>query len=94
MANTSTGCFLGGSALGKRNESPEETGKRAGEELHKMIEEGGCVDKYIQDQLIVFMALAKGPSVIRTGEITLHTKTAIFVAEKLTSVRYYVCFIY
>lgn len=38
-------------------------------------------------QLIIFMALAKGTSRIRTGAVTLHTQTAIHVAEQLTQVR-------
>lgn len=37
-------------------------------------------------QLILFMALANGISRIRTGPVTLHTKTAIHVAEQLTQV--------
>lgn len=37
-------------------------------------------------QLIIFMALAKGRSQIRTGAVTLHTQTAIQVAEQLTQV--------
>lgn len=32
------------------------------------------------------MALAKGTSRMRTGPITLHTQTAIHVAEQLTKV--------
>lgn len=87
VAETSTGCILGGSALGKREERPEETGKRAAEELLNGIKEGSCVDKHTQDQLIVFMALAEGQSKIKVGELTLHTRTAIYVTEQLTSVR-------
>jgi len=34
------------------------------------------------------MALAKGTSRIRTGAVTLHTQTAIHIAEQLTQVRY------
>lgn len=37
-------------------------------------------------QLIIFMALAKGRSRIRTGAVTLHTQTAIHIAEQLTQV--------
>lgn len=86
VAETSTGCILGGSALGKREERPEETGRRAGEELLCAIREGACVDKHTQDQIIVFMALADGRSRIKMGELTLHTKTAIYVTEQLTNV--------
>jgi RNA 3'-terminal phosphate cyclase (ATP) len=87
IAETSTGCILGGSALGKRSESPEDTGKRAAKELAKAIEDGACVDEHVQDQIIVFMALAQGPSSVKVGEITMHTKTAIFVTETMTDVR-------
>lgn len=86
VAETSTGCMLGGSALGKRDEPPEVTGKRAAEELLNAIREGACVDKHTQDQVIVFMALAEGRSRIRVGELTLHTRTAMYVTEQLTTV--------
>ena len=34
------------------------------------------------------MALANGHSKIKTGPLTLHTETAIYITEKLTGVRY------
>lgn len=86
VAETSTGCILGGSALGKRTEKPEETGKRAADELLKTIKSGACVDSHTQDQVIIFMALAEGRSRIRMGELTMHTKTAMYVTELLTNV--------
>lgn len=42
----------------------------------------------LQDQLIIFMALADGASAMLTGEPTLHTRTAIAVAEQLTPARF------
>lgn len=44
----------------------------------------------MQDQIIIFMALAHGRSRVRTGPITLHTQTAIHFTRLLTGV----CFIY
>ena len=38
----------------------------------------------LQDQMIIFMALAVGSSTLVTGPVTLHTETAIHVAEKMT----------
>ncbi|XP_053179082.1 RNA 3'-terminal phosphate cyclase [Scomber japonicus] len=38
--------------------------------------------------LIIFMALAKGTSRIRTGPVTLHTQTAIHMAEQLTQAKF------
>lgn len=37
----------------------------------------------MQDQLVVFMALAGGMSRVRCGEPTLHTRTAMVVAEQM-----------
>ena len=37
-------------------------------------------------QLIILMALAKGRSVLRSGSVTLHTQTAIHLAEMMTKV--------
>jgi hypothetical protein len=37
----------------------------------------------MQDQLIVFMALAKGHSSMLCSELTMHTHTAIAIAEQL-----------
>ncbi|KAL9004159.1 MAG: hypothetical protein Q9188_003000 [Gyalolechia gomerana] len=54
-------------------------------ELEKEIERGGCVDEYMQDQLVVFQALAEGRSNVDSGhnaKATLHTQTARWVAEQ------------
>lgn len=37
-------------------------------------------------QLIIFMALANGKSQIKCRDITMHTKTAIYIAEQFTNV--------
>lgn len=88
VAKTSTGCILGGSALGSPKVTPRDTGKKCAEELLEAVECGGCVDKYVQDQMILFMALAPGESKIRTGPMTLHTETAIHIAEKFTNAKF------
>jgi RNA 3'-terminal phosphate cyclase (ATP) len=63
-------------------------GKGAADSLIRNLSCDACVDEYLQDQLIVFMALAKGTSVIKCGEVTLHTLTAVWVAEKLTGAKF------
>ncbi|XP_072024002.1 RNA 3'-terminal phosphate cyclase-like [Amphiura filiformis] len=84
IAETSTGCLLAGSSLGKRGVQAEEVGRQAAQMLLDSLQHGGCVDEHLQDQLIIFMALASGVSKIRCGPITLHTETAIHVAKQLT----------
>jgi len=88
VAKTSTGCILGGSALGSNKKSPREAGITAAEEFLEAVDCGGCVDKHIQDQMIIFMALAPGESQLVTGPLTLHTLTAIHIAETLTGARF------
>jgi len=88
IAKTSTGCVLGGSALGSPKVSTEETGRKAALELLEAVECGGCVDKHIADQMVIFMALADGHSELRTGPLTLHTESAIHIAEALTKAKF------
>lgn len=71
-------------------QSPELMAGEAVESLRASLVSGSCVDEHMQDQLIIYMALAEGRSCIRTQELTLHTQTAIFIAEDLTDARFYV----
>lgn len=87
---TSTGCILGGSAIGHPKENPKVTGIKAAYEILHTIQSKGCVDDWLQDQLIIFMALAKGKSQILTGSLTQHTTTAISVAEMMTDAKFHI----
>ncbi len=84
VAETETGCLLSGSARVERNVPFQEVGVRAAEELAAALHHGGCVDEYLQDQLVIFAALAEGTSRILAGPLSLHTETAIHVATQLT----------
>ncbi|ELV10511.1 RNA 3'-terminal phosphate cyclase [Tupaia chinensis] len=88
IAETSTGCLFAGSSLGKRGVSADKVGIEAAEMLLANLRHGGTVDEYLQDQLIVFMALANGVSRIKTGPVTLHTQTAIHFAEQLAKAKF------
>ncbi|XP_073227285.1 RNA 3'-terminal phosphate cyclase-like [Porites lutea] len=83
MAESSTGCRLAGSAIGKKGVPAEEVARNAVDELTSNLQHNSCVDEHLQDQLIIFMALAKGHSSLRCGPLTMHTQTAIHVAEKI-----------
>ncbi|XP_068176524.1 RNA 3'-terminal phosphate cyclase [Antennarius striatus] len=88
IAESSTGCVFAGSALGKKGVYADKIGIEAAEMLLRNIRHNGCVDEFLQDQLIIFMAMAKGRSRIRTGAVTLHTQTAIHIAEQLTQAKF------
>ena len=55
----------GASCLGSPKIKAEKSGQKAAEELAKQLEEGHVIDQYAQDQLIIFMALAKGQTQVR-----------------------------
>ena len=80
---------LAASADGTAKINPAETGARVARELLGQLNSGfAACDQYAQDQLIIFMALASGQSQIQTGPLTLHTRTAIYITELLTSARF------
>ena len=83
VAKTSTGCVFGAAAVGERGVTAETLGQRAADEMMDVLESGACVDDWMMDQLIIFMALAQGASTVVCREPTLHSRTAIAVAEKL-----------
>jgi RNA 3'-terminal phosphate cyclase (ATP) len=54
--------MLGSSGLGKKTATGTEVGRDAAEGLIGDLEGCGCVDQHLQDQLILWMALAQGRS--------------------------------
>ncbi|KAH9925294.1 RNA 3'-terminal phosphate cyclase [Fomitopsis serialis] len=87
-AETDGGCVLGGSAVGVKGKKPAKVGEEAAGELVRNLGYEGCVDEHMQDQVIIFIALAQGRSTVKTGPLTLHTKTAIWVTEQLTKAKF------
>lgn len=60
-------------------------------DLKKEMKHGGCVDEYMQDQMVVFQALAAGKAEVECGfdrEATLHAKTARWVAEQVVGAEF------
>jgi len=79
---------IGANALGARGKPAEEVGKEAAEKLLKELNSNAAVDSHLVDQLIPFMALAKGKSEILCPELSEHTKNNIAVAEKFLGVKF------
>ena len=49
---------------------------------------GAAVDKHLADQLVIYMALAKGESTLIVGTITKHLLTNIWVIEQFLPVKF------
>ncbi|KAI4152310.1 MAG: hypothetical protein LQ340_002978 [Diploschistes diacapsis] len=57
-------------------------------DMEAEIDHGGCVDEWLQDQLVVFQALAAGRSIVEGRDPSLHTRTARWVAEQMLGVTF------
>ena len=95
VAETSNGYRLGRDWSQSSGSTVREKGEKlvskVVEDLKRELEKGGCVDEYMQDQLVVFQALAAGVAEVDSGEgseASLHTQTARWVAEKVLGVKF------
>jgi len=87
IAHTDTGCLYGSTAIGDKKQRPQQVAKKACEGLMNDLQYDTCVDESMQDQLIIFAALAAGRSRIATGPMSLHTETAIHYAQNIAGAK-------
>ncbi len=88
IATRFKGCLLGASALGERSLPAEKVGEQAAAELSRAISTGATMDSYMADQILPYMAAAKGKSVMLAPSATSHMKTNIWVAEKFIGAKF------
>jgi RNA 3'-phosphate cyclase len=99
----SPGCFIhsialfengviGIDGLGEKGKPAEKIGKEVAERLKKYLNNPFCVDEYMLDQIIPYIALtvnATGiPINVRFSELTLHTQTNIWVVKQFLPVEF------
>ncbi len=82
-AETNKGAVLGADNLGEIGKPAERVGEEAAKKLLKEVNSGATVDSHASDQLIIYMALAEGESIIKTSELTMHTLTCIELSKML-----------
>jgi len=87
-AETESGRRLGASALGERGKPAERVGEEAARALLQELKPRGAVDSHLSDQLIVWMALADGPSEFTTSRVTDHLTSAAQVAAALVGAQF------
>ncbi len=75
---------VGSDSLGEVGKPAERVGWEAASTLIKQLATSSPVDKFLGDQLVIYMALASGCSTIKVSELTLHTITCIAVSETIT----------
>jgi RNA 3'-terminal phosphate cyclase (ATP)/RNA 3'-terminal phosphate cyclase (GTP) len=81
-------CFLGASSIGERGKSAEKVGQEAASLLKRNLDSGACLDEWMVDQILPYLAFAKGKSEVSVAKITQHAKTNISVIEKFLDVKF------
>lgn len=67
--------LLGADALAERGKSAERVGEEAAEKLEAEVLSGATVDTHAADQIVVYLALADGPSSFMVREVSSHLRT-------------------
>ncbi len=80
--------ILGSDDIGEIKKKAEDVGRDAAKDLIASIKSGATLDKYMSDQILPFLALAKGRSEVRVEELTDHCLTNMWVIEKFLPVKF------
>jgi RNA 3'-terminal phosphate cyclase (ATP) len=78
--------IAGFSSLGVKGKPAEKVADEAVDSLKDYLESDGCIDPYLADQLVPFVALAKGNSSFTTTRITEHLVTSLWVIRHFLDV--------
>jgi RNA 3'-phosphate cyclase len=69
-------------ALGTRGKPAEKVADEAADAFLSFRERQAAVDRHLADQIVLYLARARGPSSFITPEITLHLLTNLWVIEQ------------
>ncbi|MBW1678282.1 MAG: RNA 3'-phosphate cyclase [Deltaproteobacteria bacterium] len=79
---------VGFTSLGKRGKPAEKVADDACSDFFKFMASGAAIDDHLADQLVLYMALAKGRSSLIAGRITKHLVTNMWVIEQFLPVKF------
>lgn len=80
----------GFTSLGKRGKPAEQVAEEAAQELLDYLADDAALDRYLADQLVLPLALARGPSHLSTQEVTSHLLTNAWVVNQFLPHRVHV----
>ena len=79
---------MGAAALGEKGKPAEAVGVEAAGMLDRWTDTGACLDEFMADQALPYMALAGGESEVCVADVTRHCRTNIFVIEQFLPVSF------
>jgi len=80
--------ILGESMLGERGIRAERLGEDCASSLIETIRSGATVDEHMLDQILPYLALADGQSIVLAEEITQHAETNMRIIERFLGRRF------
>jgi RNA 3'-phosphate cyclase len=80
--------ILGTTCLGERGKPAEKIGEECTNFLNKQVDTGACLDRWMGDQILPYMALAPGRSSVSVAELTNHAKTSMWLIEQFLPVKF------
>lgn len=81
---------LGSSVIGEIRKTSEEMAREAVNKLYKQHQTNACLDEHMADQILPYLALAKGKSKVSVAGMSLHAKTNIWLLEKFVKRKFYI----
>ncbi len=85
VANNVTSGF---SSLGAKGKRAERVGEEAAWKLVEYIKSNACLDPYLSDQILPYIALIGGRWIFSTAKITEHLKTNLWVIGRFIDFKY------
>lgn len=79
-------CRLGATALGELYKPAEKVGEEAALLLEKQMRSGACLDEWMADQIVPYLALFGGS--VKVAEITPHAETNMWVVEQFLNIKF------
>lgn len=80
--------ILGSSVLGERGKPAEDVGRECAELLRRQLDSGACLDRWMTDQILPYMALSGRPCRASVSELTNHARTSIWLIEQFLPVKF------
>lgn len=81
--------ILGATVLGEKGKSSESVGKECARIVQEQVETKACLDRWMADQILPYMALAPGRSSVSVTELTNHARKSMELIERFLPVRFY-----
>ena len=80
---------FGASALGRKGQQARDVAEEAVQRLVRTYHARASTDPWLGDQILPYLALSGGPSVISVPRLTRHMKTNMWLVQQFLNVRFF-----